>query len=147
MIGCSHHSTPLEIRELLSFSDEQCGVALSRFRLQFPECECVLLNTCNRVELYVGAHDGAEMPSVDDLIRFVTGFHGQSAEQFESHFVRLEDEKAIEHLFAVASSIDSLVVGESQISSQVDEAYRRASDGGYAGSTMHAAFQHANQVS
>ena len=95
----------------------------------------------------MGAHDGAEMPSVDELIRFVIGFHGQSAEQFESHFVRLEDEKAIEHLFAVASSIDSLVVGESQISSQVDEAYRRASEGGYAGSTMHAAFQHANQVS
>jgi glutamyl-tRNA reductase len=146
MIGCSHHTTPLEIRELLSFTDEQCDIALKKFRSQYPESECVLLNTCNRVEFYAGSDENAEIPSTEDLIRFVTGFHDQPNSQFESHFLKLEDEKAIEHLFSVASSIDSLVVGETQIASQVHQAYSRATAGGFTGPIMHAAFQHANQV-
>lgn len=146
MLGCSHHSTPLEIRELLSFTDEQCDVALSKFHAQFPDCECVLLNTCNRVELYVASQANVDIPSIEELIQFVTEFHGQSAAQFESYFVKLVDELAIEHLFSVASSIDSLVVGETQIASQVHQAYSRATAGGFTGPAMHAAFQHANQV-
>ncbi|MEQ1829336.1 MAG: glutamyl-tRNA reductase, partial [Pirellula sp.] len=77
MIGCSHHSTPLEIRELLSFTDDQCFTALSSFKSTYPECECVLLNTCNRVELYAGSQSQNSVPEIDEMIRFVTGFHNQ----------------------------------------------------------------------
>jgi glutamyl-tRNA reductase len=137
---------PLAIRERLSFTDEQCVVALSAFREKFPDCECVLLNTCNRVELYVGSQTDIELPTTNELIEFITGFHNESIEEFESHFLKLEAKPAVVHLFSVASSIDSIVLGETQISAQVHEAYERATNGGYAGPTMHAAFQHANQV-
>ena len=146
MIGCSHHSMPLAIRERLSFTDDQCESALVAFREKFPDCECVLINTCNRVELYVGSPNEIDLPTAIELMAFVTGFHNQPALEFEEHFVKLESKQAIDHLFAVASSIDSIVLGETQIVSQVHEAYERATRGGFAGPTMHAAFQHANQV-
>ncbi len=136
---------PLAIRERLSFSDTQCLEALSELRNRFPGCECVLLNTCNRVELYVGAND-AELPTSDDLVDFVTGFHKESSMDFERHFLRLESTPVLHHLFSVASSIESMVLGETQIAAQVNEAYVRATEGGFTGPMMHAAFQHANQV-
>lgn len=137
---------PLAIRERLSFTDEQCGEALLAFRGRFPECECVLLNTCNRVELYVGSPSEIELPTTSELVEFVTGFHNEPTLDFDQHFLKLESKSAIDHLFSVASSIDSIVLGETQIASQVNEAYVRATSGGFAGPTMHAAFQHANQV-
>lgn len=137
---------PLAVREKLSFTNEQCDAALKAFRVQFPDCECVLLNTCNRVELYVACATEIDLPTAEELIAFVTGFHNQSSIEFEEHFLKLESKFAIDHLFAVASSIDSIVLGESQIAAQVNDAYVRATNGGFAGPTMHAAFQHANQV-
>ncbi len=145
MIGCSHHSTPLSIRERLSFTDSQCTEALSAFRMRFPGCECVLLNTCNRVELYAGAVD-TELPTADELVEFVTSFHRQPSSEFDPYFLKLESSPVIQHLFSVASSIDSIVLGETQISAQVNDAYTRATDSGLTGPLMHAAFQHANQV-
>jgi len=109
MIGCSHHSTPLAIRERLSFTDSQCNEALSAFRKNFPKCECVLLNTCNRVELYVGTIE-SELPTMNDLVGFVTGFHNQLSSDFEQYFLKLESAPVIQHLFSVASSIDSIVL-------------------------------------
>ncbi len=137
---------PLAIRERLSFTDEQCITALSEFREKYPDCECVLLNTCNRVELYVGSAMEIELPSTAELVEFVTSFHHQPLNEFEPHFLKLESKPAVDHLFSVASSIDSLVIGETQIAAQVHEAYERATQGGFTGPTMHAAFQHANQV-
>ncbi len=137
---------PLAIRERLSFTDEQCITALTAFREKYPDCECVLLNTCNRVELYVGSALEIELPSTAELVEFVTSFHHQPLREFEPHFLKLESKPAIDHLFSVASSIDSLVIGETQIAAQVHEAYERATRGGYTGPTMHAAFQHASQV-
>ena len=137
---------PLAIRERLSFTDEQCFAALTAFREKYPACECVLLNTCNRVELYVGSAMEIELPSTEELVEFVTSFHHQPLSEFEPHFLKLESKPAVDHLFSVASSIDSLVIGETQIAAQVHEAYERATRGGYTGPTMHAAFQHASQV-
>ncbi len=137
---------PLAIRERLSFTDDQCAAALTAFRGKFPDCECVLINTCNRVELYVGSANEIDLPTTHELMEFVTGFHNQPIHEFEPHFLKLEAKQAIDHLFSVASSIDSIVLGETQIASQVHEAYERATHGGFTGPTMHAAFQHANQV-
>ena len=85
--------------------------ALAAFRQKFPECECVLLNTCNRVEFYVGTNE-RELPSTEELIGFVTGFHNEPSSEFEQHFLKLESVPAIQHLFSVASSIDSIVLGK-----------------------------------
>ncbi len=147
MIGCSHHSTPIEVRERIAFAAEEYEPALTLFRERFPECESVLLNTCNRVEWYVGAPNDEVIPSADLMIEFVAQFHHVHPELFRTHFLTLEDQQAVEHLFVVVSSIDSLVLGESQIAAQVSEAYERSRRGGYAGSVMHALFQRANMVS
>lgn len=146
MIGCSHHGTPLEIREQIAFGAEQLEPALVGLRDKFPDCESVLLNTCNRVELYVGHEEGTSLPPCDELVEYLADFHQIDSRVFRPHFQSREDKHAAEHLFSVVSSIDSLVVGESQIAAQVSDAYERSRKGGFAGPTMHALFQHANMV-
>jgi len=121
--------------------------ALGVLKGLYPDGELVLLSTCNRVELYVGGMEVEGVPEIVDLERFLSDFHGVGLRTIQTYFQGLEDESAIEHLFSVASSIDSLVVGESQISSQVSNAYETSRSMGFAGSVMHTLFQHANLVS
>ncbi len=146
MLGCSHHTAPVEIREKVAFADDQYDFALQRFREAYPQLECALLNTCNRVELYVASAEDTPLPTQQELMSFVEGFHGLDPESMLPHFQYHQGNAAIVHLFSVASSIDSIVVGESQIAAQVHEAYDRSLQAGYIGPTMHAVFQHANQV-
>ncbi len=147
MLGCSHHATPLEVREQVAFSPSQVVEALGVLKGLYPDGELVLLSTCNRVELYVGGMEVEGVPEIVELERFLSDFHGVGVRTIQTYFQGREDESAIEHLFSVASSIDSLVVGESQISSQVSNAYETSRSMGFAGSVMHTLFQHANLVS
>lgn len=147
MLGCSHHATPLEVREQVAFSPQQVIEALGMLKGMYPDGEFVLLSTCNRVELYVGGMEAEGVPELVELERFLSDFHGVGVRTIQTYFQGREDESAIEHLFSVASSIDSLVVGESQISSQVSNAYETSRSMGFAGSVMHTLFQHANLVS
>jgi glutamyl-tRNA reductase len=147
MIGCSHHETPLEIREQVAFTSEQVTQALGTLKEQFPDTEAVLLNTCNRVELYWGASLEDKIPAQEAIEQFLSEFHRISLRTIQEHFKFRLDGQAIEHLFSVVSSIDSLVVGESQIPAQVRSAYDRSKREGSAGAVMHSLFQHANQVS
>ncbi|MCY3007595.1 MAG: glutamyl-tRNA reductase [Planctomycetota bacterium] len=147
MIGCSHHETPLEIREQVAFTSEQVTQALGTLKEQFPDTEAVLLNTCNRVELYWGASHEDKIPAQEAIEQFLSEFHRISLRTIQEHFKVRLDGQAIEHLFSVVSSIDSLVVGESQIPAQVRSAYDRSKLEGSAGAVMHSLFQHANQVS
>jgi glutamyl-tRNA reductase len=147
MIGCSHHDTPLEIREQVAFSSEQLTPALVNYKERYPDTEAVLLSTCNRVELYCGSLESERLPSAQDLELFIADFHRISPKLVQENFKVRQDGSAVEHLFSVVSSIDSLVVGESQISAQVRSAYERSKAEGFAGPVMHSLFQHANQVS
>ena len=147
MIGCSHHTTPIEVRERIAFSAEQYASALTAFRDAFPESESVLLNTCNRVEWYTASGQDKIPPSSEEMIAFIAKYHQVDADLFRTHFHAREDDVAIEHLFTVVSSVDSLVVGESQIAAQVSEAYERSRIGGFAGPILHTLFQRANLVS
>lgn len=147
MIGCSHHDTPLEIREQVAFSSEQITQALWSLREQFPDTEAVLLNTCNRVELYWGSSHEDKLATQEAIERFLSEFHRVALRTIQEHFKVRHDGQAVEHLFMVVSSIDSLVVGESQIPAQVRSAYDRSKLEGAAGAVMHSLFQHANQVS
>lgn len=147
MIGCSHHDTPLEIREQVAFSSEQITQALWSLREQFPDTEAVLLNTCNRVELYWGSSHEDKLATQEAIERFLSEFHRVGLRTIQEHFKVRHDGQAVEHLFMVVSSIDSLVVGESQIPAQVRSAYDRSKLEGAAGAVMHSLFQHANQVS
>ncbi|MFN5918629.1 MAG: glutamyl-tRNA reductase [Planctomycetota bacterium] len=147
MIGCSHHETPLEIREQVAFTSEQVTEVLALLKERYSEGEAVLINTCNRVELYCGSHEHDKIATGGELEALVSDFHNIPLRTVQDHFRVREDRLAIEHLFSVVSSIDSLVVGESQIPAQVRDAYDRSKLQGAAGPVMHSLFQHANQVS
>ena len=146
MVGCSHHRTPIEIREKLAFSPEQVRQALEVFATRFPESESVLLSTCNRVELYTATQSLERLPSTKDLGTFLADFHQLKLDDFHDMLAAAEDEQAIKHLFMVASSLDSMIVGEAQILSQVKTAYELACEEESAGGLMHSAFQRATAV-
>ena len=146
IIGCSHRSASVEFREQLAFSANQVPEALSQLRARYPGSEAVLLSTCNRMELYIATDDADNSPSHHDVVEFLAGFHGLNPiDVFEELFER-SGEQAIRHLFTVAASLDSMVVGEAQILNQVKQAYELANEGNHAGTFMHTAFQRAIKV-
>jgi len=145
MVGCSHHDAPIALRERLAFSPEQAREALERFGREFPDVEAVLVSTCNRVELYT-ASESAACPGVEQVCRFLGDFHGLEPKAIAAPLRERCDEDAVRHLFTVASSLDSMVVGEPQILSQVKQAYELASQGHSVGPLVHAMFQAAVKV-
>jgi len=144
--GCSHHNSGVATRERIAFSPDQTRDALARFRAQFPRSEAVLLSTCNRVEFYTAAEDAKGCPSHQEMVEFIAAYHGvPSIEVFDDLFER-SGEDAVRHLFTVAASLDSMVVGEAQILSQVKTAYDTATQDEFAGPLTHAVFQKALRV-
>src|SRR5687768_2215659 len=146
MVGCSHHTASLEIRERLAFNKLQASLALQKLREKFPAAEAVLLSTCNRVELYVASEQPGECPSHHDMVSFLAEFHGlDPVEVFNDLFERT-GEDFVRHLFTVAASLDSMVVGEAQILAQVKQAYELATASSTVGPLTNAAFQAALRV-
>ena len=143
VVGLSHHTAPVEVREALAFSRTQLPVALASMRAVEGVEESVILSTCNRVEVYVCAH-GAEG---DGLVKdFLTKFHGRTVEPFERHLYSREDMEAVTHLFRVASGLDSMVLGEAQVTAQVKEAYELAARERAVGRILHRLFQQSLSV-
>lgn len=146
LVGCSHHTAPVEMRERLAFSADQAQSALADLRRRFPAVESVLVSTCNRVELYTAAADPIACPTHHQLVEFLAGFHRLAeADIFDALFERT-GEDAIRHLFMVASSLDSMLVGEAQILAQVKQAYDLARLTNNVGPLTNAAFQAALRV-
>lgn len=145
VVGCSHRNAPIGVREQLAFSAEQTALALEAFHHAFPQVEAVLLSTCNRVELYTAADNGA-LPTREQLVGFLSEFHGLKICQIDPHLYEHQADEAVRHLFTVASSLDSMVVGEPQILAQVKQAYQLATDRDVAGPLIHAVFQSASRV-
>ena len=145
LLGLNHSTAPLAVREKLAFNPAQQRDALRAFLEKFPGCEAVLLSTCNRVELYAvtAVHHS---PSSDEVLTFLSGLRGVDPEQFREHFYTKSDRMAIGHLFNVASSLDSMVLGESQILGQVREAYDVAREMTTAGALLNPLFQRAIAV-
>src|SRR5687767_14399158 len=110
VIGCSHHTAPVEVRERLAFSREQAAEALSQFRRRYPQTEAVLLSTCNRVELYFASEAVDSCPSHHDAVAFLAQFHGLAVEQLFNQLFEHTGEDFVRHLFMVAASLDSMVV-------------------------------------
>jgi glutamyl-tRNA reductase len=121
LIGVNHKTAPLEVRERLAIPDSRLAEALEHL-VQHPGVdEGVILSTCNRVELLAQTKNGSA-----DLRRFVSTYFRVNEEQFEPHLYEYREREAVRHLFRVASSLDSMVVGEPQILGQVKEAYATA---------------------
>lgn len=145
MIGCTHHDAGVEFRERVSFSDKEVSVALGDFRRRFPDGELVLLSTCNRVELYAVSGNESELDR-EAIAAFLAEQHRLSTDEVLDQMIHREGTEAVEHLFTVAASLDSMVVGEAQILSQVKQAYDLACSTGSAGPLTHAVFQAANRA-
>jgi len=146
LVGCSHHHASLDVRERLAFTPAQAETALDALREQYPESEAVLLSTCNRVELYTAAEDPHSAPTHHQLVEFLAKFHGLDFHEVFDDLFERTGEDAVMHLFTVAAGLDSMVVGEPQILSQVKQAYDLACLRDAAGPLTHAAFQAAMRV-
>src|SRR3712207_3703033 len=114
LLGLNHTTATLEVRERLAFNKAQREAAVSAFAAAFPGSEAALLSTCNRVELYVGRADGGGGPAVAHVVEFLSAFHSVPASAFDQHLYRKVDREVVEHLFHVAASLDSMVLGETQ---------------------------------
>jgi len=123
--GLNHKSAPIAVREKLAFDAMTTLRALRMLKNSFPQAEFVLLSTCNRVELYT-ARKAATRPVAEDLIKFLSEFHNVQRKDFQDFLYVYTDEDAVRHLLTVASSLDSMVVGEVQIIRQVKESYKLA---------------------
>jgi glutamyl-tRNA reductase len=142
LLGLNHTTAPLEVREKLAFNAQQCRHALAAFRSKFEQCEAVLLSTCNRVELYT-ARAAHGHPTLDEMVNFLAEFHGVAPEQFHPHVYHKRDRAVVEHLFAVTASLDSMVLGETQILGQVRDAYDLSRAVESAGGLLNPLFQRA----
>jgi glutamyl-tRNA reductase len=143
-VGLSHHTANVETRERFA------GHAETDCILRSEGCaEALLLTTCNRVEVY-GASE--KRISTDEIARCLMSGAGSLSAATDGHhnqappFYRYEGAKCVQHLFRVASGLDSMVVGETEILGQTKKAYERARASGAAGPYLHRLFQHAFRV-
>lgn len=128
LTGVSHNTAPVEVRESLAFRAEDLPRALQDLRSRAGVNEALILSTCNRVEITVTTEDSIDPQTTVDL--FLTDHRPVPADGIGPHVYRYEGREAIHHLFRVAASLDSMVVGEPQILGQLKVAYTAAKDAG-----------------
>jgi glutamyl-tRNA reductase len=145
LLGLNHTTAPLDVREKLAFNTQQARDAISAFRSRFADSEAVLLSTCNRVELYV-ARAVHGHPRVDEMVDFLSTFHNVPADRFRPHLYEKLERDVVAHLFTVVASLDSMVLGETQILGQVRSAYDAAREASAAGGILNPLFQRALAV-
>ncbi len=126
--GVSHKTAPVEVRECLAFREDALPAALENLKARQGVSEAVILSTCNRVEITVTTDDGADPQAIVDS--FLADQKAIDAGSIEPHLYRHEGREAIHHLFRVAASLDSMVVGEPQILGQLKAAYAAAKNCG-----------------
>jgi glutamyl-tRNA reductase len=126
LVGISHRTAPVELRERLDFQARGVADALRSLTERGSTREAVVVSTCNRAELYVACDEAAA--TRQDLVRFVSEFNNVAAGEIAPHLYEVTDLDVARHLFRVAAGLDSLVMGEPQILGQVKDAHSVASD-------------------
>ncbi|MBI3329779.1 MAG: glutamyl-tRNA reductase [Nitrospinae bacterium] len=121
VVGLSHSTTPVELRERLHFPEGHLEEPLEKLAQYTEVSERVILSTCNRVEIYSRVQHLAH--GVARLRQFLADYHGLPLAVFEQYIYAYHSEAALRHLFRVASSLDSMVIGEPQIMAQMKEAF------------------------
>jgi glutamyl-tRNA reductase len=142
VIGCSFRTAAVEVRERLAFPPELQARAATELAARFA-CEAAILSTCNRVELFLARPLGPTALSTDLATEFLAEVHRLSPAQLQPHLYSHLDGDAARHLFRVAASLDSLIVGEGQIAGQVKQAFDFAQKLGTTGPLLNALFPHA----
>jgi glutamyl-tRNA reductase len=143
VVGLSHKTAPIEIREKLTFPASGMGDALAALTGADAVSEALILSTCNRTEVYAVGADGA---STDAVIDFLSAYNGLDRHEVVRYLYEAEGHAAVKHLFRVVSSLDSMVVGEAQVLHQVKEAYDMACEGGTVRRVFHKLFRQSFEV-
>jgi glutamyl-tRNA reductase len=144
VVGLNHKTAPISLLDRLSITESELSKALHQLETYEHVEEAVVLSTCNRIEAYAAVtkfHGGAQ-----DLRNFFAEFCHVAPEDFTDHLYTYHDEGAVRHLFRVASGIDSMVLGESEILGQVRRAFQFADDEGLTGHLLGSAFKRALRV-
>jgi len=142
VLGLNHKTASVDVRECFTFPEEQIKKALNHLHEYEEISECVLVSTCNRTEMYAVVDDAEDGLQV--MQQFLQRM-SKTAINIEDFFFYIE-EACIEHLFRVASSLDSLIIGEGQILSQVKKAYSMACDVGTTSTVLNTLFHRAIAV-
>ncbi|MDR0234520.1 MAG: glutamyl-tRNA reductase [Zoogloeaceae bacterium] len=140
VLGINHHTAPLDIRERVAFPAETLPQALASLMREGIAREALILSTCNRTELY------AVTETPEALGEWLAAHHHVELSRLQSFLYVFEADKAARHLFRVASGLDSMVLGETQILGQIKEAARLAEEAGSMGGNLHRMFQRAFSV-
>jgi len=135
VVGLNHKTAPIEIRECLAFKEDQLEEAFQKVHSLPSLKENMILSTCNRVEIYAVTRE-LEM-AIPALKEFLSQYHGIPLKDFEKSLYARIGEEAVRHLFRVASSLDSMVIGEPQILGQLKEAYHLAQQAKTSGLILH----------
>ena len=148
-ISFSHKNSTLEIREKLTYpNDENVEGCLRVLNTSDSINETILISTCNRMEIFCSCSDIAD--ATKHIFEKLTARSGIAIEELEGRADIFDDSSAIHHLFTVASSLDSMVIGETQIAGQLKDAFRFSYDKGFCGQklarAMHNAFKCAAKV-
>jgi len=136
VLGLNHKTASVEVRECFTFSEDKIKMALNHLHEYEEISECVLVSTCNRTEMYAVVDDA------EDGLQVMQQFLQRMSESpidIDDFFYYIEEE-CIEHLFRVAASLDSLIIGEGQILSQVKKAYSIARDVGTTSTVLNTLF-------
>ena len=146
-IGTSHHVAPIEFREKLAFSEAQIIESLQHLRESYQIHEAVILSTCNRVEVYAVANSVRTADAAAKmLVEFLSRYHYVGVEPLKKWTYLHHNLETIQHLFRVTASLDSMVVGESQILGQVKAAFDASREAGGAGTVLNRLFTKAFSV-
>jgi glutamyl-tRNA reductase len=147
VLGMSHHTSPVEMRERFAFAEAKIPDALKSLRASGIADEAVILSTCNRVEIYV-ATSLEPVKAFAELKQFLVG-SSRGDDRTEQRAVpagelyAFAEPQSLQHLFKVASGLDSMVLGETEILGQLKDAYQLAHQHGQTGARLNKAFQRA----
>ncbi|HEX9093346.1 MAG TPA: glutamyl-tRNA reductase [Coriobacteriia bacterium] len=144
LVGLSHKTAPIEIREKLTFPAARQAEALSTLTCSDQVSEAVILSTCNRTEVY--AVTAGEDAGVDAVVRFMCDFHSLDRAALEPYLYTSQGKPVVRHLFRVVASLDSMVVGEAQILGQAKEAYDHAFENAATGRVFNKLFRQSFEV-
>ena len=146
LIGINHKTAPVELRELLAFSESACADGLRSLVDGELLREALIVSTCNRVEIVTATADDRLHQGAERITDFLSSSRNLPRESFFPHLYQHIDDQAIRHLFRVTSSLDSMVVGEPQILGQMRRAYSQALAAGTAGRVLNRLIHHAFHV-
>jgi len=145
LVGVNHTTAPIEVRERLSISATRLADAVQSLAQQPGVREAMVLSTCNRVE-FLTYRDVDDVQTGTALLQFLHDYFAVPADLVGPHLYEYREREAVRHLFRVAASLDSMVVGEPQILGQVKEAYGIARDAGAVAATLDPLLQRAFSV-